>query len=203
MVHRLLAQFHRDSTGSATVEFVAIALPFFLIVLFVVEVTLAFFWWKSAEKATMLGARLAAVQNVAAQTLSNLAQPGDLPRNSPASNAAIYGKYCSDASQCNPATNTTWICNANNTNCIVPNKNCIVRKMQSILAAIQPENVEIAYRQIGLGYVGGPIIPAVTVRLTGLQFQTGFISIIGGVLGGPSLTTLPDISATVTGEDLN
>ena len=86
MVHRLLAQFHRDATGSATVEFVAIALPFFLIVLFVVEVTLAFFWWKSAEKATMLGARLAAVQNVAAQTLSNLAQPGDLPRNSPASN---------------------------------------------------------------------------------------------------------------------
>ena len=52
-----LPRFHRDQTGSATVEFVAIALPFFLIVLFVVEVSLAF-WWKSAEKATMLGAAL-------------------------------------------------------------------------------------------------------------------------------------------------
>jgi hypothetical protein len=46
-------------------------------------------------------------------------------------------------------------------------------------------------------------VPAVTVTLTGLQFQTGFLSIIGGVLGGSSLTTLPDITATLTGEDLS
>ena len=76
----------RDA-GSATVEFVAVALPFFLIVLFVVEVTLAFFWWKSAEKATMLGARLAVVQDVAAAGVPALNEKS-------ANAAAVYGKSC-------------------------------------------------------------------------------------------------------------
>jgi Flp pilus assembly protein TadG len=191
-----LSRFLRDPTGSATVEFVAIALPFFLIVLFVMEVTLAFFWWKSAEKATMLGARLAAVQDVAAT--------GMPARNEKRTDAAIFGKYCRDASNpCAADPGDTWVCMADGSSCNVPAKANVVAKMQSILAVIEPENVAIAYEFTGLGYAGGPMIPAVTVTLTGLQFQTGILSIIGGVLGGPALTTLPDITATVTGEDLS
>lgn len=189
-------RFLLDSSGSATVEFVAIALPFFLVVLFIVEVTLAFFWWKSAEKATMLGARFAAVQNVAAT--------GMPARNEQRSNAAVSGKYCRDASNpCAADPGQTWVCAAGGAGCNAAAKANIVAKMQSVLAVIKPENVEITYQFTGLGYVGGPLIPAVTVTLTGLQFQTGFLSIIGGVLGGPSLTTLPNISATMTGEDLS
>jgi TadE-like protein len=192
----VLPRFHCDQTGSVTVEFVAIALPFFLIVLFVVEVTLAFFWWKSAEKATMLGARLAAVQDVAA---------ADMPAmNEKRTDGAIFGKYCRDASNPCPADlGDSWVCGADDSGCNLAAKANIVSKMQSILAVIEPENVEIAYEYTGLGYAGGPLVPAVTVTLTGLQFQTGLLSIIGGVLGGPALTTLPDITATVTGEDLS
>jgi len=159
-------------------------------------VTLAFFWWKSAEKATMLGARFAAVQDVAAT--------GVPARNEKRSDASIFGKYCRDASSpCASDPGQRWVCAADGTGCNAAAKANIVTKMQAVLAVIGPENVEIAYEFTGLGYAGGPLIPAVTVTLTGLQFQTGFLSIIGGVLGGPALTTLPDISATVTGEDLS
>ena len=191
-----LRDFPRDQRGSVTVEFVAIALPFFLIVLFVVEVTLAFFWWKSAEKATMLGARLAVVQDAAAAGMPAL--------NEKRTDAAVFGKHCRDASNpCADDIGDSWVCAAGGAGCNAAAKANIVTKMQSILAAIQPTNVEVAYEFVGLSYAGGPLVPAVTVRLTGLQFQTGFISIIGGVLGGPSLTTLPDITATLTGEDLS
>jgi Flp pilus assembly protein TadG len=195
----VLARVRGNDAGSATVEFVAVALPFFLIVLFVVEVTLAFFWWKSAEKATMLGARLAIVQDVAAAGVPLI--------NAKAANG-IYGKGCLNldgtaSGQCQDALGTNWSCGVDGSNCIATAKANIVAKMRTILAAIQPENVQITYRNVGLGYAGGPMIPEVTVTLTGLQFQTGILSIIGGVLGGPSLTSLPDISATMTGEDLS
>lgn len=182
------------------VEFVALALPYFLIVFLVLEVTLAFFWWKSAEKATFMGARLAIVQDVAASGL--LADLPDL--RIPRSTNGVFGKHCADASNpCTLSSGDSWVCETNGTGCVAQAKANIVTKMQSILAVIEPENVEIVYQHVGLGYAGGPLIPSVTVRLTGLQFQTGFVSIIGGLLGGPSLTTMPDITATLTGEDLS
>ena len=191
--------------------------------LFVVEVTLAFFWWKSAEKAAMLGARLAVVQDIAAANLPH--DPGDVPRNEK-SDGGLFGMHCRPADPDDPSpcvrpdtgkiicentadtTCNTWVCAADtdNAGCDLAAKTNIVRKMQNILAVIQPEDVEISYRYVGLGYAGGPLIPAVTVTLTGLQFQTGFISLIGGLFdtdGDGKGLEMPPITATLTGEDLS
>ena len=76
----------------------------------------------------------------------------------------------------------------------------IVTQMQAIYEKIQPENVVVEYRHIGLGFAGNPIgpdlHPAVTITLVGMQFV--FITPgLSGILNIP----MPDFAATMTGED--
>jgi Flp pilus assembly protein TadG len=188
--------FRDDTAGSVTVEFVALMTGFLLLVFFVVEVTLAFFWWQTAEKATYLGVRLAAVQDPAA---------AGVPLRNAKTTAGVFGVACRDVtSPCTLPLGTTQVCDTDGSGCVAAAKDAVVEKMQSLLAVIQPENVRITYRHVGLGYAGGPYVPAITVTLTGLPFQTGIIPILGSIIGtGGPLLTLPDISATLTGEDLS
>jgi Flp pilus assembly protein TadG len=182
--------------GAATVEFVVVA-PVFLILFFlVIEVAGAFFWWKTAEKATQLGARLAIVRDVAVT---------GLPARNPKRDGAVFGLACAAASNpCNFDNQSTWICTAGGTGCNSAAFQNIMTEMQRILGqAITDDNLTITYRYAGLGYAGGPFIPTVTVTLSQVPFGLflGFLSSLSGA--GDALLTLPDISATLTGEDLS
>jgi Flp pilus assembly protein TadG len=190
---RPLTSFLRSDRASVTVEFVAI-FPFFLFVaFFVMEVTLAFFWWKTAEKAAHIGARVAIVSNIAA---------GGVPNRNGIATDAISGTLCSDAS--NPCVSFGPV-TCDSTSCDAATFDRVVGRMQNIFGVIQDQNVTITYENTGLGFAGGPTVPLVTVNLSGIQFQTGIVSILGNFIGGDenALTTLPDISATLTGEDLS
>jgi hypothetical protein len=69
--------------------------------------------------------------------------------------------------------------------------------------AISDGNLTVTYNYVGLGYAGGPFVPSVTVTLSGVQFGM-FMGFLSGLAGaGDSLLVLPDISATLTGEDLS
>lgn len=76
----------------------------------------------------------------------------------------------------------------------------IVKRMRAMNPAIQASNVIVEYTGSGLGFAGDPngadVAPLVTVRLTGMNFSpvTG--------LRIPSID-LPDISTTLTSEDLS
>ena len=76
--------------------------------------------------------------------------------------------------------------------------------MRRILGqSIQAENLVITYSYVGLGYAGGTFIPSVTVTLTGVPFGM-FMGFLSGLAGDvDALQFLPDISATLTGEDLS
>jgi hypothetical protein len=63
--------------------------------------------------------------------------------------------------------------------------------------------VRITYRYTGLGFAGGPTIPAIALELHDVPFQLGVLGLIGGLLGAGHQLTLPPISATFTGEDLS
>jgi Flp pilus assembly protein TadG len=182
--------------GAATVEFVVVA-PVFLILFFlVIEVAGAFFWWKTAEKATQLGARLAIVRDVAVT---------GLPARNPKRDGAVFGLACAAASNpCNFDNQSTWVCTAGGAGCNSEVFQNIMTEMQRIFGqAITDDNLTITYRYAGLGYAGGPFIPSVTVTLSQVPFGLflGFLSSLSGA--GDALLTLPDISATLTGEDLS
>jgi hypothetical protein len=182
--------------GAATVEFVVVA-PVFLILFFLVlEVAGAFFWWKTAEKATQLGARIAIVRDVAVT---------GLPTRNPKRDGALFGLACADASNpCDFDNQSTWICSGGGSGCNSTAFQSIMLEMQRIFGqAITDDNLTITYNYIGLGYAGGPFIPSVTVTLTGVRFGL-FMGLLSGLAGaGDSLLVLPDISATLTGEDLS
>ena len=182
--------------GAATVEFVVVAPAFLILFFLVLEVAGAFFWWKTAEKATQLGARLAIVRDVAVT---------GLPARNSKRDGALFGLACADASNpCDFDNQSTWICAAGGTDCNSAAFQNIVSEMQRIFGqAITNDNVTITYNYVSLGYAGGPFIPSVTVTLSGVRFGL-FMGFLTGLAGaGDSLLVLPDISATLTAEDLS
>ncbi len=75
----------------------------------------------------------------------------------------------------------------------------IVDRMAALYPLIETDNVEIEYRNVGLGFSGDPngpdVAPLVTVRLTGLTFQP-----LTTLLFGVDIT-MPDFRADLTLED--
>ena len=195
--HRLLA----EDAGAMTVEFVVIMLPFILIVFLAIETALALYWWKTAEKVTQLGARVAAVSDDAS---------GSMPATNGLANGHFYGERCALSNgTCSGAC--TWPqdqVSCTGAACTGTGFSRILTRMQNMMS-ISASNVAISYRFRETaqntcygGYAGGPAVPLVTVTLTGVPFRTGFASMLNRFASIPALTTIPDISARITGEDL-
>lgn len=195
---RRVAKFLKDEIGGATVEFVAIMPIFLIITFFIVEITLALFWWQTAVKAAQVGVRRAIVTDWIVATPVNLT-------NIPASGAPQYGTACDitlgTGDPCyNPAV-TKLTC----TGAACANQtpfNYVYGCMKAILPNLQQNNVTVTYRYAGVGFVGSPLEPAVTVTISGVPFPLGFADLLGQIFGVP-LKTIPDMSATLTAEDLS
>jgi len=73
--------------------------------------------------------------------------------------------------------------------------------MQGFYGRIQPENVIVEYRPVGLGFAGNPygpdVEPLVTVRITGVQFAPGILQAFG-----VAPFTMPAVASSLSGEDL-
>ena len=182
--------------GAATVEFVVVAPVFLLLFFLTIEVASAFFWWKTAEKATQLAARSAFGREPAAT---------GVPLRNPRRSGTLFGLACSDPSNpCNFDAQSSWTCTAGATGCDPEAFATVISEMRRVLGqSVQNENLVITYSYCGLGYAGGPFVPAVTVTLTGVPFGM-FMGFLSGLAGNyEALQILPDISATLTGEDLS
>lgn len=185
----------RDARGTTTVEFAVIAPLFFVLLLVFIELSLGFYWWKSAQKAAQIGARWAIVHDVTAT--------GTPDTNIRAENG-VFGLPCHlEPSPCASWPQTTYVCDGG-TGCEAAAFDTLVTRMRTLFPAFQAENVRVAYWETGLGFAGGPTIPAVTVTLTEVPFQLGILGLITGLIGDEhGNLTLPDISVTLTGEDLS
>jgi Flp pilus assembly protein TadG len=190
----------RDQQGGVAVEFVALLPAFLFLTFFVFDIGIAVLWVGTVEKAAQLGARLAIVSNYAVTTLvpgqknqtadANMYPPGS---NCPTGCAAFATQSCTGGSGgiCNPA-----------------GFNAIFNRMDAIANVLQPANITITYTYVGLGFVGGPIVPRVTVTVQGVPYNTVTSSILQGLepltgVNFPGLTTIPPVTATFTGEDLS
>ncbi len=199
MVLRRLA---RDERGISATEFVIVASVFFMLCFGIVDFSRAMWQWNAAAKATHWGVRYAVVNDMVSiklATFSGVLAGVNAGESIPAAIVQDPGSLGTDTFVC---TNTG--CNGNadpDDDFDVGAFGLIVAQMQAIYDKIQPENVIVEYRHIGLGFAGDPLgpdlHPAVTVRLVGMQF----VFITPGLAGILNIA-MPDFAATMTGEDL-
>jgi Flp pilus assembly protein TadG len=200
MIRDRVKQFAKGEEGGVTIEFVAISGFFFALAFMVLEIALAIFWWQTAELSAQRGSRYAAVWDPAVTTLSSGATNGMNTAS------AFFGQSCNIAAgTSDPCTAfaTASCAGGSGGSCNSAAFNAIVADMQTVFGALQPANVTITYSYVGLGFVGGPIQPAVTVSITGVPFVSGFADLLGVLFGPSPLTTVPTMSVTFVGEDLS
>jgi hypothetical protein len=192
----LLKRLVLDDRAAMAAEF-AFVLPLMLILIFAVIDGGRFIWeYNRAEKATQMGARMAAVIDPVAGGISttDFTGVGGLVAGDPIPASTMPDITCDEAmcacTSCPAGLPGTYNATAFND---------VVDRMKDYFPAIAAANVEVVYRGSGLGYAGDPtgpdISPIVTVRLKSLQFTpiTSFM-----------LTTIsmPAFSTSLTAEDM-
>jgi hypothetical protein len=179
--------------GTSSVEFAIVSMVFFMMFFGIIDFGRFMWATNSAAKATQVGVRYAIVSDPVASGITDfdcLAAAGG------------NGLTCPVAA----VTPNPVICTVAGCNGLGPKDDAafdaIVAAMQGIDNRIQPANVEVRYEHIGLGFAGNPfgsdIIPAVTVRLTGLVFSP----VTPGFAGAVSIN-MSEYRTTLTGEDLD
>ena len=186
----------RDSRGVSSLEF-TLVLPLLLFFLFGIIDAGRFMWdYNRAEKATEVGARYAVVTGVVPSGLDtySFAVSDGVTQGNPVPTANFDIATCTEGScDCTGG----GVCDAITYDGTAFND--IVGHMAAMYPGIQPANVEIDYKNVGLGYSGDPngpdVAPLVTVRLRDLTFQP-----ITCVLFGCSFS-MPSFRAALTLED--
>lgn len=204
-----------DTSGAAAVEFAFIAIALLVLTFGVLDIGFALYWFNRAEKATQLGVRVAAVSNpvtnylddVSGQTGPNAAQAGEGCESS----TGTLEPYCDHPDITCSVSNGTGTCTASGGGGGGTFSNAAFSKIFNEMRVLYPQlkstNVQVEYRPSVIGFAGRPgnapgvynIVPQVTVRIVGLVYN--YIAL--GSLLGLDPFTLPVISASMTGEDLD
>jgi hypothetical protein len=138
-------------------------MPALLLLCFgILEFSLVIFDFHRAGEATRRGARLAAISTPVADL------DGFSAGTAIGCSSVGGGVSCGGAEAADPALFTA-----------------VVAEMRAVLPAIAAENVEIVYRDSGLGDAATPggIIPLVTIRLVGLDHPFLLLSALPGMMG--------------------
>lgn len=194
----ILGKLYGDRSGAGAAEF-ALILPLFLLFLFGIIDAGRYMWEHNrAEKATQMGTRYAVVTDMVPSGLATYSFA--LNDNIQAGNAVPSSSFNSavcNATTCACEGGGGSVCNSLGYD---PEAFAnIVERMQWMYPAITPADVEIEYRNVGLGYAGDPngpdVAPLVTVTLNGMEFEPITLLLFGGAIG------MPDFRAALTLED--
>jgi hypothetical protein len=201
------ASLFKNGAAAVGAEFALIVSLLVLFLVGIVDAGRIMWTWNRAEKATHMGARFAAVTQMA-DAVEDPANPGSnsgfwtydfytlagVPRGDPIPQSLFGGATC---------TSTGCTCNAGAT-CppfgpISSGFTNTVARMQAIMPEIQPQNVTIEYGYSGLGYSGDPygsdVNPLITIRLVDMAFTPALGQVFGFSIN------LPAFAATMSMED--
>ena len=162
----------RDTRGEAIVGF-ALLMPVLIAVsLAILEFSLVVMDYHRAGEATRAGARHFAIS----EPVANVSGFG--PGSVLTCTSSGTSVTCSGAAAENPAV-----------------FNAAVASIQTILPSVTPQNIEVEYRDSGIGDATTPggIIPVVSVRLINLQRPYTVMTFVPGI---PSTITFPTFSTS-------
>jgi hypothetical protein len=193
--------FRSEGAGSAA-EF-ALVLPVLLIFLFGIIDGGRFLWeFNRAEKATQMGVRYAVVTDPALSGLSTFSfatSTSDLISAGSAVPTANFTSAACTSANCTCVSSTGGFCGTTSLNLTAFDN--IRQRMAFMYPPITDANVEIDYKNVGLGFAGNPdgadVSPLVTVKLKGLTFHPITCLVFACSIG------MPDFSAALTAEDLS
>jgi len=191
-LHRL----YRDKRAASAAEF-ALVLPVLLAFLLGIIDAGRFMWeYNEAEKATQMGARYAVVTAPVASGLStySFSISGGIAQGAVVPTSSFDYAVCND-SDCGDCTGS--FCSGIGYDGTAFTN--IVDRMTLMHPPIGYNNVQVEYRNVGLGFAGNPDGPdvsaLVTVSLTGLTFQPITCMVFACSI------SMPDFRAALTLED--
>jgi hypothetical protein len=197
----ILSRILRSDRAATAAEF-AIVLPLLIILLFGLIDAGRFLWdYNRAEKATQMGVRYAVVTDPVLKGLDgsySFAVDGGIPQGNTIPTANFDKAVC-DNSSCSCVSTTGSFCGATSYNSAAFAN--IVQRMHYMYPPITAANVQITYKNVGLGFAGDPdgsdVSPLVTVNLRNLTFHpiTCFVF--------PCSMAMGSFSAALTAEDLS
>jgi Flp pilus assembly protein TadG len=192
---RTLRGYLADQTGAAAAEFALVSIVFLSMMMGTIDMARLMWELNSAKAATRAAARLAVVSEPVANELVDydaMAAPLSLPAGSIVPSTENGGPptvTCTSSGCSTGSLNTTAF-------------NAIVARMQDFYGRIEPENVVVEYRPIGLGFAGNPygpdVEPLVTVTITDVEFAPGVLQAFG-----LDPFDMPPVASSLSGEDLS
>ncbi len=190
----------RSQKAATAAEF-ALVLPLLLLFLFGIIDAGRFMWeFNRAEKATQMGVRYAVVTTPVLTGLDNsysFSVSGGIPQGNAVPTTSFDTATCDNATcSCAPGGG---FCSATSRNAAA--FTAIRTRMSAIYPPITDANVQVIYRNVGLGFAGNPdgsdVSPLVTVKLRNLTFRP--ITCLVFQCSIP----MPSFSASLTAEDLS
>lgn len=201
-----------DTSGAAAVEFAFVAFSLLLLTFAVLDVGFALYWFNRAEKATQLGVRVAAVSDPITNFLESFSGTGNGPGDGNAGDSCVDATgaiqpFCDHNDILCTVSGSTGTCTGETSTFSRPAFEKIFNEMRVLYPQLKSKNVQVEYRASPLGFAARPgnadgtfnLIPQITVRIVNLEYN--YIAL--GSLLGLDPFTLPDISASMPGEDLN
>jgi hypothetical protein len=208
--------------GSSSVENTIVFGLLIVLTVALIEFSLAMWQWNTAEKATELGVRYAVQSNPVASAFLNYDaisgggfDPGDSLTTTvlPSFTVSCTGATCScSGSGCGAFG--AGLSTGAVTDFDPIAFDAIITRMDGVFRGsdLDTTNVTIDYSHVGVGFAGRPgmhIVPAVTVRLTGVTFNFMILNFLRPLMffGSEQPTTngilMPPFTATLSGEDFN
>jgi len=206
----------RDEGGSVLVEATIMLTIMIIFVFGSIDFLFFLYEWNSATKAVQVGARIASVSDPVAKGLDFLSASLISRTSPPGTPMPTFSILCDGAEEKCSCTGScpegliafdrtairTIVYGRGSAACGDATSSYSMG-MCDIFSRITPANVRIEYRQpaspAGLGYVGRPggPVPTIKLSLVNMQPQLFFLSVLLHDL------RLPEISTTVTAEDLS
>lgn len=184
-----IREFGDSEGGSVLIEYSLVAPLLFMLTFGIAEFSLVFWQWNSAEKATHLGARLAATR-------------GPIMVGVPDCGVATTLRAGTNCRNVAGADSWTVTCDgsAPGASCDAARMAEVVTAMQAIFPRLELANVIFEFKGVGLGFIGrGSPVPAISVSIQNLAYDFVVLSVFTGIASA----NLPSFKATLIGEDLN
>ena len=204
----MLGHLRRDERGAVMVEFTLVVVLLLAATFAIVEFGLALFNWHLTEKAAERAARLAVVRPAVA-----VGVPDFYDRDTSISPPPRFGTPCNDPSApcaaVAPQECLVQVADRSTTCANAALAQGIFDRMRALsplaLRAGGAGQVAFVYEDSGLGFLGGPYVPTVTVEVRNVPFQFLALGPLVGLLGGTftDTITMPAMRTTAVGEDLN